>query len=108
MNTTHSILMIAVIALVTLILRALPFLVFNGKRETPRVVTYLGQVLPFAIMGMLVVYCLKGIELTSSPFGLPEIIAGGAVVILHLIKRNTLVSIVGGTLIYMALIQFIF
>lgn len=108
MNTAHSIAIVATVALVTALTRFLPFLIFNGKRETPRVILYLGRVLPCAIMGMLVVYCLKGISLTSAPFGLPELIASAAVVVLHLTKRNTLISIVGGTLIYMILIQFVF
>ncbi|MBE6596379.1 MAG: branched-chain amino acid transporter AzlD [Ruminococcaceae bacterium] len=108
MNYIHSVALIAVVALVTIALRFLPFAVFNGKRKTPEIVTYLGRVLPFAIMGMLVIYCYKGISFLSSPFGIPELIAGAGVVVLHLIKRNTLLSIVGGTVIYMLLIQLVF
>lgn len=108
MNTTHSVLMIAVIALVTMGLRFLPFYLFGGKRKTPEIVTYLGRVLPYAIMGMLVVYCYKGISVLTKPYGLPELLAGGAVVFLHLWKRNTLLSIVAGTITYMLLIQFVF
>lgn len=108
MNTLHSAAIIAAVALVTAALRFIPFAIFNGKRETPRSVLYLGRVLPYAVMGMLVVYCFKGISFATAPFGLPEIIAGAAVVLLHLLKRNTLVSIVGGTLIYMILVQLIF
>ena len=108
MNYIHSIALIAVVALVTIALRFLPFAVFNGKRKTPEIVTYLGRVLPFAIMGMLVIYCYKGISFITSPFGIPELIAGAVVIVLHLFRRNTLLSIVGGTVTYMLLIQLVF
>ena len=104
----YSVKMIAVIALVTVALRFLPFFVFNGKRQTPCYISYLGKVLPYAIMGMLVVYCLKGISLAAMPFGLPELLAVLAVVVLHLWKRNTLLSIGCGTVAYMVLVQFVF
>ena len=99
---------IAVIALVTMGLRFLPFLIFGENRTTPPIIAYLGQILPYAIMGMLVVYCLKDVSLTAAPFGIPEAIACALVVILHIWKRNTLLSIGGGTLCYMLLIQFLF
>jgi branched-subunit amino acid transport protein AzlD len=89
-------------------IRFLPFLVFGGKQMTPPFLTYLGSVLPYAIMGMLVVYCLKGVQLTTAPFGLPELTACGTVVLLHLWKRSTLISIVGGTVCYMVLVQLVF
>ncbi|MBE5939592.1 MAG: branched-chain amino acid transporter AzlD [Lachnospiraceae bacterium] len=108
MNSVHSIVIVAVVALVTIALRFLPFIVFGGKRKTPEIVTYLGKVLPYAIMAMLVVYCLKHISFIKSPFGLPEILAGAVVVLLHLWKRNTLLSIVSGTVIYMLLVQIVF
>lgn len=108
MDKMHSVLLIVVIALVTMAIRFAPFLVFNKKRETPEFITYLGKVLPYAMIGMLVVYCLKGISLTTSPFGLPELIACALVVGLHLWKRNTLVSIFGGTVCYMLLVQLVF
>lgn len=104
----HAVLIVAVVSLVTIGLRFLPFLVFGGKTKTPEFVTYLGRILPYAIMGMLVVYCLKGITITTAPHGLPELIASTAVVLLHLWKRNTLISIVGGTVCYMVLVQMIF
>ena len=81
---------------------------FGGKRETPQYILYLGKHLPYAIMAMLVVYCLRGIELTSAPFGVPELISCAVVTGLHIWKRNTLVSILCGTLCYMALVQFVF
>ena len=107
MSNVHSVLLIVVISLVSMLLRFLPLWVFDGK-QTPRLVQYLGKVLPYAIMGMLVVFCLKGVSLTSAPFGLPELIASAVVVGLHVWKRNTPVSIVGGTVVYMILVQMVF
>ena len=100
--------MIAVIALVTAALRFLPFWIFGENRKTPPLIAYLGQVLPYAIMGMLVVYCLKGITFTASPFGIPELIGCAAVAGLHIWKRNTLLSIGAGTICYMLLVQLVF
>ena len=107
-DVKHSAIMIAVIAAVTILLRFIPFLAFGGKRKTPEIITYLGKVLPCAIMGMLVVFCLKGVSPTVYPYGLPELIACVLVVVLHVWKRNTLLSIVGGTACYMVLIQLVF
>ena len=108
MPDLHSAAMIAVIALVTAGLRFLPFWIFGENRKTPPIVTYLGKVLPYAIMGMLVVYCLKGVTLTSAPYGIPEAIGCMTVAALHVWKRNTLLSIGGGTIVYMLLVQFVF
>ena len=108
MPDVHSGLMIAVIALVTAALRFLPFLIFGENRKTPPIVSYLGQVLPYAIMGMLVVYCLKGVSFAAFPFGLPELIGCAVVTLLHIWKRNTLLSIGAGTVCYMLLVQFVF
>ena len=108
MPDLHSALLIAVIALVTAGLRFLPFLIFGENRITPPLVSYLGQVLPFAIMGMLVVYCLKDVSFTAAPFGIPELISCAVVTLLHIWKRNTLLSIGAGTLCYMLLVQFVF
>lgn len=108
MNNLHAALLIAVVALVTIVLRFLPFLVFGENRRTPPLIAYLGQVLPYAIMGMLVVCCLKDVTLTTAPFGIPELIGCAAVALLHLWKRNTLLSIGAGTVCYMLLVQFIF
>lgn len=104
----YSAIMVAVIALVTIALRFAPFLIFGGKKETPEIITYLGKVLPYAIMGMLVVFCLKGVTPLKFPYGLPELIASAVVVGLHVWKRNTLLSIIGGTACYMVLIQLVF
>ena len=103
----NGILLIAVIALVTMALRFLPFAIFRN-RQTPKYIAYLGRVLPYSIMGMLVVYCLRGISLTAMPFGLPELISCALVVALHLWKRSTLLSIIGGTVCYMLLVQLVF
>lgn len=108
MPDLHSALIIAVVALVTIALRFLPFLIFGENRKTPPLIAYLGQVLPFAIMGMLVVYCLKGVSFTAAPFGIPEFIGCAVVAGLHLWKRNTLLSIGAGTFCYMLLVQFVF
>jgi len=104
----HAIVAIAVIALVTTALRFLPFLIFGENRKTPPLITYLGNALPCAIMGMLVIYCLKGVNLSAPPFGIPEAIGCTVVALLHIWKRNTLLSIGAGTVCYMVLVQFIF
>ena len=108
MDKLPAILLIAVTALVTIGLRFLPFLIFGENRKTPAAIAYLGQVLPYAIMGMLVVYCLKDMRLTAAPFGIPEAIGCALVAILHIWKRNTLLSIGAGTVCYMLLVQLVF
>ena len=108
MNNTHAVLTIAVCALVTAALRFLPFLIFGENRKTPALISYLGRVLPFAIMGMLVVYCLKDVSIASAPFGIPEFLGCAVVAGLHVWKRNTLLSIGAGTVVYMLLVQFVF
>ena len=108
MTETHAALTIAVIAAVTALLRFLPFLIFGEGRTTPPLVTYLGRVLPFAIMGMLVVYCLKDVSFLSGSFGLPELLSCAVVAVLHIRRRNTLLSIAAGTVCYMLLVQLVF
>ena len=108
MNNLHSALIVAVVALVTIGLRFLPFVIFSGNKQTPPFVAYLGRVLPYAIMGMLVVYCLRNTSIRTAPHGLPELISCALVAGLHLWKRNTLISIVGGTACYMLLVQLVF
>ena len=88
--------------------RFLPFLVFSSKRPTPKYIQYLGKVLPGAIFSMLVLYCLKDVSFFRFSYGIPELIAIAATVLLHLWKRQMLLSIAGGTILYMLLIQFIF
>ena len=97
--------LIAVCAAVTILLRFLPFLIFGGKKEIPGYITYLSGVLPYAIMGMLVVYCLRNVDLFAETHGIPEILASAVVVGLHVWKRNTLLSITVGTVFYMFLVQ---
>ena len=91
---------------VTILLRALPFIIF--RKQPPAYITYLGRVLPPAIIGMLVIYCLKDVTFLASPFGLPELIAALCVIVAQIWKRNSLVSILAGTVIYMFLVQTIF
>ena len=105
MSTVHTLLIIGVMALVTLFTRALPFLLFDHGERPPRWVTYLGQVLPPAIMALLVVYCLRNIDLLAGNHGLPQLICVAVAALLHLWKGNTLVSIFGATALYMALIR---
>ena len=98
--------LILVMAGVTALLRFLPFLVF--RRHTPPYIAYLGRVLPPALIGMLVIYCFKDVSFAAASHGLPELIAAVCVVVLHIWKRNSLISILGGTGIYMLLVQVIF
>lgn len=105
MDTKTAILTLLVIALVTAILRFLPFMVFGG-RQTPPAISFLGRYLPYAIIGMLVIYCLKDVSVLEAPYGIPEAIAIAVVALLHLWKQNTLLSVVSGTLLYMAMVQF--
>lgn len=85
--------------------RLIPFLFFPKGKEVPGVIKYLGNVLPPAVIGMLVIYCLKGVDVTAFPFGLPEFVCVGVVILLHVWKRNNLLSIGVGTVLYMFLIQ---
>ena len=108
MPSVHSALIVAVAALVTIALRFLPFVIFSGSKQTPPFVAYLGRVLPYAIMGMLVVYCLRGVNIAAAPHGAPEFLACLIVAGLHLWKRSTLISIIGGTASYMLMVQLVF
>ena len=105
---SQALIMIFIMAVITFFIRALPFLLFPGNKKTPAFILYLGKVLPFSIIGMLLVYCLKNVSLTAMPFGVPEFISIIAIVLVHVWKRNTLLSIGGGTLLYMFLVQVIF
>lgn len=108
MSETHVWMMVAVIALVTALLRFLPFAVFSGGRKTPAIIERLGAVLPHAIMAMLVVYCLKGTHFTSPEGWVPALIGVLVTGALHVWKRSTLLSIIGGTVVYMLLVQMAF
>ena len=98
-----SAVLISVMSAVTILIRFLPFLVFRNK--TPRYISYLGKVLPQAIIGMLVVYCLKDVSVSVRPYGLPELIAVAVVAAVQIWKRSSLVSILSGTVVYMVLTQ---
>lgn len=104
----HAIAIIGVVAICTLLTRALPFWIFGGKKDVPNMVKYLGRVLPSAIMVILVVYCLKDINFLEGSRGIPELLAIGMVVVLHMWKKNTLLSIGVGTFVYMFLVQMVF
>ena len=107
MDKLHAAALVAVIAGVTIALRFAPFLLLRG-RETPKFIAYLGGVLPYAIMGMLVVYCLRGTSFAVVSNWMPQFIATALVVGLHVWKRNTLLSIIAGTTLYMFLVQVVF
>lgn len=102
----RSAILIAAMAITTMLIRFLPFLVFRNK--TPKYISYLGNVLPPAIIGMLVIYCLKDITPLAHPFGIPELIAVACVAGVQAWKRNSLISILAGTLLYMILVQVVF
>ncbi len=104
MTTTQEILTIAVVVLGTMLTRFLPFLIFPEGKTPPAYITYLGTVLPYAVIGLLVVYCLKDAVFTSF-HGLPELIAIGFIIVIHKWKKNTLLSIGTGTILYMLLVQ---
>lgn len=102
---SHTALLIVIMSAATVLLRFLPFLLFGEEDRTPALIVYLGKVLPQAVIAMLVVYCLKDISLTSAPYGMHELIGVSAVVLLQIWRRNAIVSILGGTAVYMCLIQ---
>lgn len=108
LTTTESIIMFGTIAFVTAILRVTPFILFPENKETPKYIQYLSKVLPNTIIAMLVIYCLKDINFLVYPNALPEVISIIVIAILHIWKRNSLLSIGGGTLVYMLLVQQIF
>lgn len=105
---TQQIITIAVVVLGTMLTRFLPFIVFPGDKPAPRFIQYLGKVLPAAALGLLAVYCFKNVSITTAPYGIPELIASVVVIALHLWKRQMLLSIAGGTVVYMLLVQLVF
>lgn len=108
MTTTHLIVMIVAAAVCTFATRLFPFALFGGKKEVPKFIKYLGDVLPVAILGILIVYCLKDFENGDINYILPQIICVALTALIHLWKRNTLLSIAVGTIAYMLLIHFVF
>lgn len=108
MTVTQELITIGMCVLATLITRFLPFILFSGKKETPKFIQYLGKALPAAIFALLLVYCLKNVDILSGSHGIPEAFSLALVVGLHLWKRQILLSIAGGTICYMLLVQFVF
>lgn len=108
MTLSQEIVTVAMCIAGTMLTRFLPFLVFSSKRPTPRYIQYLGKVLPGAIFAMLVIYCLRNVSILQGSHGLPELIAIAVTVVLHLWKKQMLLSIAGGTVCYMLLIQLVF
>ncbi|MCI1935341.1 MAG: branched-chain amino acid transporter permease [Bifidobacteriaceae bacterium] len=108
MTLLQQIITIGAVVVGTLITRFLPFLIFPAGKETPRYVKYLGKVLPAAVFGLLVIYCLRNVSVFSGSHAIPELISIAVVVVLHLWKRQMLLSIAGGTVCYMLLVQLVF
>ena len=108
MSNTRVLISILAMAAVTFLTRALPFLLFGRGERVPKVVLYLGQYLPPAVIAMLIVYCLRSIDLFSGTHGLPELLCVTVCALLHLWKRNELLSIFGSTILYMVLVQVVF
>lgn len=107
-NVMHSAWIVAVASLVTIAIRFLPFILFPESREVPKFLTYLSNVLPAAIIGMLVVYCFRNTDVVAFPYAIPEILATAVVVGSYLWKKNFLISIAVGTVLYMILVQLVF
>jgi len=105
-DVKYSLLLIAVVSFVTCIIRFLPFILF--RKKTPSSILYLGGILQYAIIAMLVVYCLREVSFLSTPHGIPEAVSVTFVVLLHKWKHNTLLSILSGTAVYMLILQFLF
>ena len=108
LDMVSSLIMIAAVAIATFATRAASFVVFPKGKEVPPTVKYIGMVLPPAVIGMLVVYCLRSTQLFAYPYGIPELIACLAVIGLHAWRRNVLLSVGAGTVLYMALVQMVF
>ena len=108
MTLTQQIITIGMAVLATVLTRFLPFIIFPAGKEMPKIIQYLGKVLPAAVFGFLVVFCLKNVEILTGSHGIPELTAVAVVVVLHLWKRQMLLSILGGTVVYMLLVQLVF
>ena len=108
MSIEQTIITVIIISLATILTRFLPFMVFPAGRPIPKQVEYLGEVLPYAVIGLLMVYCLKGIVPNVYPHGMPELLSIIAIVGIHIGFRNTLLSIAAGTVTFMLLSQFVF
>ncbi|WP_396128220.1 branched-chain amino acid transporter permease [Clostridium sp.] len=108
MSLIQRVIMICMVILGTVITRFLPFFIFTSDKPTPKYVQYLGKMLPSAALGMLVIYCLKDVSLFRGNHAIPELISIMVIILLHFWKRQMLISIAGGTILYMILVQLIF
>ena len=108
LTTTQALLIALAVTAGAMLTRFLPFLLFPDNRPVPKIVSYLGRTLPAAMMGLLVVYCLRNVSVVSAPHGLPELISIAVLAALHLWKRNVLLSIGVGTVLYLVLVQVVF
>lgn len=108
MTITQQIITVCMVILGTIATRYLPFMLFSSKKPTPKYIQYLGKMLPSAALGLLVIYSYKDVSVLGGSHGIPELIATAVIVLLHLWKRQMLVSIAGGTIAYMLLVQLVF
>lgn len=108
LSSTQTMIIILAVALGTIVTRFTPFLLFPENKKVPKYITYLGKVLPPSMMGLLVIYCFKGVSVLKAPYGIPEGIATLVIILLHKWKNNVLLSIGGGSLLYMILVQLVF
>ena len=102
---SFAVVTLIIVGLITAFLRFAPFIIFGRKEDTPELIIYLGSILPYAIMGMLVIFCLRNVSITNFPHGLPELIAIAVTALVHVLFKKTLVSVISGTACYMILIQ---
>lgn len=108
MTLTQQLITISMVVLGTMLTRFLPFLLFPAGKPTPKYIQYLGKALPPAVFGLLVIYCLKNVSIFTGSHAIPELAAIAVVILLHLWKRQMLLSIAGGTVFYMLLVQLVF
>lgn len=108
MNLTQQIITIGAVVLATVLTRFLPFIIFPAGKPTPKIIQYLGKMLPGAVFGLLIIYCLRNVDVMTGSHGIPELISIAVVVVLHLWKKQMLLSIAGGTICYMLLVQLVF
>ena len=108
MTLTQEMLTVAAVVAGTMVTRFLPFIIFPANKKTPPAITFLGQMLPAAVMGLLVIYCFKDVSFLSGTHGIPELLAKAVTVLLQIFVRNMLLTIAGGTIFYMYLVQYVF
>ena len=108
MTLTQEMLTVAAVVAGTMVTRFLPFIISPANKKTPPAITFLGQMLPAAVMGLLVIYCFKDVSFLSGTHGIPELLATAVTVLLQVFVRNMLLTIAGGTIFYMYLVQYVF